>query len=131
MEKPGLYCKDCKYCVKNDASDGITICTYESRWEITDPDGNCRYIPETKEPVCGDCRWITEDTACWGCLPEESALHQGELCKHFCYKNENAFYEVLSYWKSHGIFNKIEIFKKIEDFEKSYDELVVDMKKGS
>ncbi|MCR5596129.1 MAG: hypothetical protein K6G12_09790 [Lachnospiraceae bacterium] len=124
MGKRTLYCKDCKYCIKNDDPGGLTLCTYNSGWEITELENNCMYIPEEKEPVCGDCRWIREDTACWGCMPEDSALHRGKLCKDFCYKNEDAFYEVLSYWKSRGIFDKNRVCELIDEFEKAYDDLI-------
>ena len=127
MAGKNLKCKDCKHVMNNDKPDGVTLCMYEPVWEITTPDSNCRYIPEEKEPVCGDCRWIREDAACWGCMPEDSALHRGKLCKDFCYRNEDAFYEVLSYWKSHGMFDKAEIIKKIEEFEMVYDKLREDI----
>ncbi|WP_091205552.1 hypothetical protein [Oribacterium sp. WCC10] len=49
------------------------------------PDVEPRYdaLSQNKELKCGDCENLTSDMGCWGCLPEDSAVKNGKLCKGF------------------------------------------------
>ncbi len=118
-----IKCRDCKYFVEGKKED-TGFCHYGSDWELTKPENNCRYIQESKKPVCGDCGRLTSDPGCAGCMPAESALIDGRLCGDFIYKQESDFYRVLEYWKSRGIYDRAKIDQKIDDFEKRYDDIV-------
>lgn len=125
-----LKCKNCKYLTESDKKDNVSLCKYESYWEVTDPEKPCKYLPEEKEPVCGDCARF-HDPACSGCQEDEVPIWADDrLCTDFVYKNENNFYEVLSYWKSRGIYDRGKVNQLLDDFEKNYDELANQEKNG-
>ncbi len=126
-----LKCKNCKYFMSAKEKSNVSLCKREPYWEVTDPDNSCRYLPEEKKPVCGDCSHFASDPACFGMHENEVPIwHDTKLCSGFSYKNEDNFFEVLSFWKSRGIYNRDKIDKMIDDFESDYADLENQAHKG-
>ena len=118
-----MKCKDCKYFRGNEDPNKLSMCTYHSSWEITKHENDCWFIPAVKELTCGDCARYLDDPGCFGCSADESAHHDGELCRGFCDIKENELYSILSFWKSRGIYDRGRINSLIDAFEKAYDDL--------
>lgn len=120
-----MKCKNCKY--KNDIANteetGSAICSYPDSWFPVHIEDNCHYIPEKEELTCGDCLRLGEDTACIGCLAEDSAIDNGKLCAGFIDKREEEFSKILMFWKVQGFYKRDKINELIDKFEKKYAKL--------
>ena len=119
-----LKCKDCKYYM---GGDNIQLCKRNSSWEITKPDNDCWFLPKQKELTCGDCWRLHNDMGCAGCYPEESAYKEyngGRLCDGFVDLKEDEFFEILTFWKSCGIYSREKINSLVDDFEQNYEDLL-------
>ena len=119
-----MRCKDCKY--KNNLTNtdetGSAICSYSSSRFPINIEDNCHYIPE-KKLTCGDCARLGEDFACLACLAEDSAYNNDKLCSGFIDKQEKEFSKILMFWKVHGFYDRDNINRMIDEFEKFYKEL--------
>lgn len=120
-----MKCKNCKYRknIGNTSETGSAICSYSSSWFPVNVENNCRFIPEKKELTCGDCSRLGEDTACFDCSEDDSAIYNGQLCRGFVDEREEEFKEILMFWKVQGFYDREKINKFIDEFEEFYDDL--------
>lgn len=120
-----MKCKDCKYKknIANTEESGCAICSYPNSWFPVQIGDNCHYIPEKVELTCGDCARLGEDTACIGCIAEDSAEDDGELCAGFIDKREEELNKILMFWKVQGVYNRDKINGLIDEFETYYSKL--------
>lgn len=121
-----LKCKNCKYRknIENTNETGSAICSYSSSWFPINIENNCYFIPEKKKLTCGDCSRLNEDTACFGCSEDDSALYNGQLCRGFVDEREEEFKQILMFWKVQGFYDREKINKIINEFEQFYDNLL-------
>ncbi len=120
-----MKCKNCKYRknIGNTNETGSAICSYSSSWFPVNIENNCQLIPEKKELTCGDCSRLGEDTACFDCSEDDSAIYNGQLCRGFVDEREEEFKEILMFWKVQGFYDREKINKFIDEFEEFYDDL--------
>lgn len=127
-----MKCKNCKYRknIANTSETGSAICSYSNSWFPINIENNCYFIPEKKELTCGDCSRLTEDTACFGCSEDDSALYNGQLCRGFVDEREAEFKQILMFWKVQGFYDRERINKLIDEFEQFYDNLLKQEQNG-
>lgn len=127
-----MKCKNCKYRknIANTSETGSAICSYSNSWFPINIENNCYFIPEKKELTCGDCSRLTEDTACFGCSEDNSALYNGQLCRGFVDEREAEFKQILMFWKVQGFYDRERINKLIDEFEQFYDNLLKQEQNG-
>lgn len=120
-----MNCKDCKYRnnISNTDESGMAICSYPSSWFPVHLGDNCHLIPEKMELTCGDCSRLGDDSACIGCIAEDSAYDDGVLCSGFVDKQEEEFSKILMFWKVHDFYDRKKIDELIDSFEESYRRL--------
>ena len=121
-----MKCKNCKYRknIANTSETSSAICSYSNSWFPINIENNCYFIPEKRELTCGDCSRLTEDTACFGCSEDDSALYNGQLCRGFVDEREAEFKQILMFWKVQGFYDREKINKLIDEFEQFYDNLL-------
>lgn len=127
-----MKCKNCKYRknIANTSETGSAICSYSNSWFPINIENNCYFIPEKKELTCGDCSRLTEDTACFGCSEDDSALYNGQLCRGFVDEREAEFKQILMFWKVQEFYDRERINKLIDEFEQFYDNLLKQEQNG-
>lgn len=127
-----MKCKNCKYRknIANTSETGSAICSYSNSWFPINIENNCYFIPEKNELTCGDCSRLTEDTACFGCSEDDSALYNGQLCRGFVDEREAEFKQILMFWKVQGFYDRERINKLIDEFEQFYDNLLKQEQNG-
>lgn len=142
-----MKCKNCKYRknIGNTSETGSAICSYSSSWFPVNIENNCRFIPEKKALTCGDCSRLGEDTACFDCSENDSAIYNGQLCsmlsitlkfeykisaiyngqlcRGFVDEREEEFKQILMFWKVQGFYDREKINNFIDEFEEFYDDL--------
>ena len=120
-----MQCKDCKYKwnIGNTDETGYAICSYPDMHMPVNVNDPCHFILTQRSLKCGDCENLYEDTACMGCQPEDSAYHNGKLCKDYRDKKEAELSEILSFWKSRNYYDRNRIERLIDEFERSYNDL--------
>ena len=90
------------------------ICSYPSSWFPVHIEDNCHFIPSKVELTCGDCARLGEDTACLGCVADDSAMEDGELCFGFIDKREEELQDILMFWKVLFICQGSNVFFRVE-----------------
>lgn len=100
-----MKCKNCKYRknIGNTSETGSAICSYSSSWFPVNIENNCHLISEKKELKCGDCSRLGEDTACFDCSEDDSAIY-----------NDNCAEDLWMNGKKN--LNKYLCFGKFKDF---------------
>ena len=116
-----LKCKSCKYFTDN--GQGLCLCTRDESWEPTGPDRNCVFLPEPRELRCEDCWRLGNDFACCGVDPKDSAYTDGHLCIMFEDRREDDLDEILSFWKSCGLYDRERINRLLDEVEEAYADL--------
>ena len=121
-----MKCKNCKYRknIGKTSETGSAICSYSSSWFPVNIENNCHLISEKKELTCGDCSRLGEDTACFDCSEDDSAMYNGQLCRGFVDEREEEFKQILMFWKVQGFYDREKINKFIDEFEEFYDDLL-------
>ena len=121
-----MQCKNCKYKMNigNTEETGSALCSYPESYFPVQVEDNCHYIPEKKELTCGDCARLGNDFGCAGMSEDDSAFYRDSLCSQFIDKREDAFMEILMFWKSQGMYKREKINELIDSFEKIYADLV-------
>ena len=102
-----MKCKNCKYRknIGKTSETGSAICSYSSSWFPVNIENNCHLISEKKELTCGDCSRLGEDTACFDCSEDDSAIYNGQLCRGFVDEREEEFKQILMFWKVQGFYD--------------------------
>ena len=103
-----MKCKNCKYRknIGKTSETGSAICSYSSSWFPVNIENNCHLISEKKELTCGDCSRLGEDTACFDCSEDDSAIYNGQLCRGFVDEREEEFKQILMFWKVQGFYDR-------------------------
>ena len=109
-------CRNCEY-FKTPASDDHSICSYNESWFPVEDEDTCHMPGMPHEFTCGDCSRLGEDMGCAGCSEEESAYHDGKLCRGFRDRREDELWDILSFWLVNGMYDRTKINQLLDHFE--------------
>lgn len=118
-----MKCENCKFRrnLGNTKETGKALCIYPASHFITDITDDCHILPVKKELTCQDCVNYYEDPGCIGCLPDESAYINGELCIQYRDKKMDDLEEILLYLKVQGLYDRDKIIGILDEIEKPFE----------
>lgn len=113
-----MTCGRCKSfkTIQNTEECGQGICSFPDSWFPVHKDDTCHLMP-TAEILCAHCDRLATDTACMTCEPEDSAMHNGQLCCGFIDIYELKLQEAILTWQARGWNYKAIIEKVIQEVE--------------
>ena len=123
--KNRMKCGKCKYKrnIGNTKETDAAICTNATSFFPINCDDDCHFLPKKRELHCIDCSRLRWDTACMDVEPNNPVYESGNRCLGFSDVKEDEFTEILQFWKTQGLYDRVKINQMLEEFEKFYADI--------